>query len=344
MIKLFHKGAMGVDLGNRSIKIVSLSRKKQQTVLENCLVQDLHLDNLEGLKVSQGESALTAMIETHGLQNKNIALQLQDSSVTMLSFQLPQIPPAEREAAILNEVEVKYGFTFENSCIDYQVTSSVGESAGRLEVRVFVTPKGSVVHAIAMLKRAHLKPVAFENNMGAIGACLDHNGYFRDAQCRLVIDIGETFTSLGYFQGSAMLGIQIVPLGACALYEPLATKLKVPLWRVQDLFETTEWTDEVELNFREALEAWSTLVSDKVYALKEQFANTTLSEGFLTGAGSRSCAFQKWLSNTTGTPISAVDPFRKIEVLDPRLLADEKVVFIAPYMSTAVGLALRDLA
>jgi len=346
MISLFKKPLLGIDLGERSLRIVSLKKQKKGIELSFCAVQDLQFENLEGVKNHSAFALLAELVETHRLKKFRGAFTLPDSRVSNLELKLPMIPQNEVPTAILNELEVKYQIDQATSCIDWTVEQMTqdDDASSFLLVKVFVASKSFVEESLAKLAKIPLKTEALENSMNAIAACLAFNSYLDEDVPRLVIDLGVEHSSVGLFKGPHLLSYRSFPVGTKNFIRPCVEQLQATYNAVELQFDADDWNVSFSACVISALTHWSHELSNVLLAMEDQHQGVMPKETLLVGAGSRSPAFMSWLSNALKMPIKGVDPYRNLILKDASILENADIVKAAPYMSVAVGLALREVA
>ena len=341
-------GLIGVDVGTRTLKGISLTKSKGKVWLENYFFHDLADGNeLYPLDAPVFE-CLRAMIEVKGFKGYRAASCLFDREVIIHDMILPQMPKADLDLAIQNEMEEQFALRTAEACFDHVVIGPAPEGHGTaLVYKIYGSKSASVQKLDQMLKDLTLKPVSIESSILAQIAALSFNGYLKAAEDNVLIDIGESRISVSLLSGVKMVVCNILNTGFGNINQVLFESQGLAYDKAENLkltynMEASETeADESHQQIDEILSEIFYKIQRLVAAYRMRSRSKTIARLLVTGGGSQLKMVTQALQTYCEVAAEVVNPFRNIEIYRPGKVQDTKIVTVAPYMTTAVGLALR---
>ena len=353
-MNFFKKQILGVDLGARTIKGVKLKKGKDGRVsLVGHFFQDLaQLSENFPEKCNRSE-VLKATIETQQLSSSHAATAIRDSDVMSLVLSLPPMSDKELAQVVPQEISEQTQIAIEEHSCDYLVSSAPAEDPNMTLVKAYCVKRDVVFQQMDLLKEAGLKPNSIESEMLAITAMLDFNGYIDRNEVQVVIDLGESHLTSGLIvDGSlALTRSHDVSFGKvnrelrdkCSMSYDEAEKLKLSY----DFLSVPEKTvspvnmvlddvfTEIFKSIKETLEFYK--------ECRESYGR--IDRILLLGGGSQVIRIAAIHETFFKTPTDIVNPFRNIDIFNStHSESNDEIAQLAPYMGTAVGLALASIS
>ncbi len=350
-MKFFSKPLVGVDIGARTLKGVTLRKAGGKVHLERCFLHDLANGNELFPMESTIDVPLLAIVETHGLKGMQAATCLNDRDILNHDLTLPPMPKGDFELAIRNDVEENFGLTADEAVFDYLDlgTSKGGEGEKAHIYKIYCAKKTTALKSVSLLAGSKLETISIEASVLAQTAMLKFNEYIEMGKDFALIDFGETHTTVSLISDQKVLQSNVLTTGFGSINQVLfetqglsyemAEKLKLE-------YDMNNAENEANENHKQIDE----VLGDLLYKIKRligafqlQLRNKSLSSIFLTGGGCQLPHLDKAIESYCGSSSTIVNPFRKIEIFKPGTPQDDKVAKISAQLASAVGLALRGL-
>jgi type IV pilus assembly protein PilM len=352
MKALFKPTTIGVDIGRRNISGVRLKRSKGRVHLDRYFLVDLEAERDRGGTPVEASQVLRAQVEIQKVRNSRVSSALKDSDVHGFLLELPEMPEKDLELAVLNELALRMRVSEEELSADFQIESSEPGPHGKLlKIRAYCSHLGKIRDHMKLLSEAGLRPYSIESEMQAAVEALRFNEYLGDADSCVVLSIGDSTTMAGFVVDGALVSTVIEQTGLGDITRALqqefglsrseAEAIKVAYSFSDDADETTPQQKVQEDILFRIFQA----IKDAIEAFQETHPGVGLSKAYLIGGGSGVPQMDAVLQSFFRLPTEVPNPFRKIEIFTGKGSAEGPPIGeVAPYLTTAVGLALRNVA
>lgn len=333
--------SVGLDLGQRNVKCVQLHKKGKKIILDNLFMLDLAKSNDEYPNNLRLREKLSAAVEVNGLAKTKISLSGNNRHVQMLDFNLPIMPAKELRLVIASNLEQTLKRPISEITFDY---ASIAEADGQI-VRVYFSEIQDVIQTIEAVRSAKLNPIEMNASFLATAEMLQFNEYTDQNKAYILVDLGERSTRTSLLLGHEVIASNCYPEGLGMINSNLILSSNIS-------YDDAELIKAQHLDSRESDDASVQLVLDDSYGLivesiqntidfyVEQELGVKVREILLTGGGSAYGSLGQLLSNHYQLTTTQVNPFRNIETIGSSLIDPASVASSAPFMATAVGLAL----
>lgn len=339
---------LGLDIGNRSIKAALVAKVGDHYRLENYLHFDLKYAEQPSATEEELTALLQALISGSGWEAARVAACLHDRDVRMLNFHFPPVADSEIPQILANEVEFKTGEKLENLSLDYLVSSLPAAEAG-VDLHAFVARKESLDKQVTLLQSAKLRPVSLESSIQATIENLRFNDYLDPTGATVVVDIGESHTTVAMVIAGELVQMNCGKVGAGAINQRLMENLGCSFedseaLKVSYLFEQGEVPSIAPGNklIEEGYYQIIVHIHDTINYFKASYKNQPITSVVLTGGGAQKEGLAHAIGSSVGLPVATADPVRNLEIFAESTLAnDEQLPRVLPFLHTAIGLALR---
>lgn len=181
---------IGVDIGQSTIKIVSLNKDVEgKFVLESIgetKITQVDLNNSSKYFAALGESLKTLLSDLK-IKNKQVVANLPESEVVSRLVRLPPLKDSEIMDALRFEAETFVPYPLEEVSIDYEIIER--DDAGRLTIFVIAAKNDLILSYVKMFKSLGLELVALESPSVAYRRMVK-NG-IKTVERVVVLDMGE---------------------------------------------------------------------------------------------------------------------------------------------------------
>jgi len=218
--------AFGLDISDLSLKFLMLKKERQKYsvisfgeceiepgIIENCEVKDEE-------KLAKKIKELTKKITT-----KYVIASLPEEKAFLQVIKMPFMSEEDLKSAIVFEAENYIPLPINEVYLDCEVISQIQNHPRQSEVLLAAIPKRVADPYFNSLKKAGLKPIAFEIESLAIARALikDQTTNFPV----LIIDLGATRTSFIIFSGRSVRFTCSISVSGIHFTELIAKNLKV---------------------------------------------------------------------------------------------------------------------
>ncbi len=340
---------VGLDVGGRTVKALQLRKKDDKVFLDKHLFYDLATSNKKFPLVSGLNETLAGLIEVSGFKNLGTSSCIDDSEIAKFDLSLPQIPKNEIADAVLGEVERRIHFPIEEASIDYKIVTDLKiNTTGPIVVKAFCTRLSGIQAQIAMIESANLKPENIDVAMLANISMLAFNGYLEDESYSVIVDLGETRTSIALILGRTHLSTNSIQTSFGTINRKLAENTSITYMQAEEIkLRVSQAQTEEQTEVSNIIEAVYLDLFRQIQKSMEFFKASTsgnaISKMLLFGGGSRFPSIATTLNSIFEIETIVVNPFRKIEIFNKEKENTEQIGLICSHMGTAVGLALRGL-
>jgi type IV pilus assembly protein PilM len=349
----FKKNAFGLDISDRSIKLIALKKTGAGLKLASFGVVAVRSGIIEQGEI-KNTKALAVLVQkliekTKGrpIQSKKVICSLPEEKSFLDVVGLPKMDPEEVNNALLYEIENHIPLPIDQVYFDSEIIESSAGNAKNIDVLFVATPKKIVDPYLETLKIAGLEPQAFEIECQSIARAL--KGRKKSSSPFLIIDFGETRTTFIIFSSNSIRFTSTIPISSQKLTDAIANNLKITKGKAeklkieQGLLKKGDIFDALVPPLTDLVEQIKTHIN--YYRSHEKKKHTfykdeALEKILLCGGGANLKGLSNFLSSELEIPVSVSNTWTNIqrEALKdiPKLPATKSLCY-----TTALGLALR---
>ena len=349
-MKWMTKAQYGVDLGHRTIKGLKLVKRSGKVHLDTFFYHDLAEGNDTFPAVKNLGETLKGICEVKGFSGKAVASSIDDSEVETFDLILPTMPENDLRSAVMNEVESRISYPVEEASVDYvRLSTSKDDNQENVALKAYCLKVERIKSHLALLKSASLTASSMETSMLANIAMLEFNSYLDDDGSTVIVDLGETKANIGLLLGRKLAMMHSVSTSLGTINGNLMRKLGISYLEAEAIKvkSSSRSDDDGSPEVLQIVDETYLELFHQLQKAIEYFRATArvqkLARIFLIGGGSQYQPVASLIERTCRAETVVVNPFRNIEIFAKDKPENEKIADLSPYMSTAVGLALRGL-
>ena len=222
----------GLDLSDLSIKIARLKKRGSVFYLTSFGRQEIKEGLIENGEIKKEEELIKVIKEAiqrvkgEPLKTKYCIASLPETVSFVQVIKMPLMDEEELSEAIKWELEAHIPLSKDEIYYDWQIIDDGAKiQKDHLDVLVGVLPKKTVDPYLAVLKKAGLKPLAFEIEPIATARALIKNGC-SDSPV-IIIDLGAKRTGFLIFYGQAIYFTTALPICNSSLVDILSQNLNI---------------------------------------------------------------------------------------------------------------------
>lgn len=339
---------VGLDIGFSSIKVVSLSKDRDQYKLVSLgaiptpqpgIISDADED-LEILA-----SSIKKLLAATKIDQREVIVALPESKVfTRVIDDLPYLTDAELNSAIRYAAEEFIPMPLSDVNLNWQVlvrSEAKGRNA-RTVVLVIASPKNSVLKYIKVLDKVGLRAKALETEIIAVTRSLVGSNPFSPST--LIIQLGATTTDFAAVSKGLIWLTRSISTGGMALTRSLAQHFNFEMNQAEQykkIYGMME--DQLEGKVFEALKVVVDIIAGEgrrvIQAFETKYPSNPIKRVVVSGGGAKMPGLVIYLANIFGLEVQEADPWYSIVKEKDAIL---KLAQDAPSYSVAVGLSLRE--
>lgn len=315
---------IGIDISDLSIKFAAFD-SKNPTILKFFDEIDIPEGIIKDGEISD-EQALAQILsswfkkEGGNLSSFFVALSLPEEKSFLRIIQLPKVKQDLVENAVRFEIEANIPLAPEELAYGYEVIEPLEDHLDHIDIMITAFPKKIVQSYVNAIKQANLNIIILESESQAIVRAIIPNPRSRGA--KIIVDIGQTRTSLILFAGGAIIFTSTFKLGGKDIENNIAKNLNVNLekaWQIKKESGMDKKLYEGEL-FSAIVPIISALADELKRALtfyQEHLKHThgaasAVDEILLVGGDSNLKGLDTYLASTTKIPVKIADVFANI--------------------------------
>jgi type IV pilus assembly protein PilM len=339
-MKLFTKlskraeNRIGIDIGSYAIKIVELSREK-----DNLRIKNFAYEKVEdpGSKDSLMQ-AIKRAVDRANILNKEVNIAVAGPSVVVRFVELPRMSENELKAAIPFEAEKYIPFNIEEVVIDHQLLIPRLGEENKMLVLLVAAKKDLINERLSILNEAGLSVGILD-----VVSCANFNAFLmgrkrKKEEITALIDIGAKETDIDIIDEDALYFTRSIQLGGSDITKVLSDALSMDLNSAENIKINPGKTSEVSAIINPVLNN----IIDEIrlsFSYYENQSGKSIEKVYLAGGSSKVINFREMFNENLGIEIVPWDPTEGME-LDPTIDA-QLITSIKDQLGVAVGLALR---
>lgn len=343
--------AAGLDISDRSVKLVKLAQSARGVTLEYFAEYDIPAGAIEQGMIKDPKvvtDILRKCFSDYG--QTDVVASLPEELAYVVRLSMPTLSPAELRQAIELQLEQYVPLSPASAVFDYELVGRPRAGSEAREVAVSVFPKALAETYAQVIREAGFFPLAFEiESQALLRAALSPH----EEATVMIVDIGKTRTGIGIVaRGSVVLTSTITNIGGRDFSRNIERSLGVTNAEAETLKQTVGLSraSRHEAVFTALIPIMSSLKDELerliIFWQKEQVESTyherPVERIILMGGQASLPGFAEYLGGQLSLPAQVGDPWVRIpEVVTavPALSHHDSLRF-----GTAIGSALRGIS
>jgi len=226
--------AFGLDISDLSLKFLMLKRKGKKFKVVSFGESQIEPGIIEQGEIKDEEKLAKIVKEaTKKVKTKYVIASLPEEKAFLQVIKMPMMSEEDLKSAIVFEAENYIPLPVNEVYLDCEIVPPVYNHLKHLDVLLAAIPKRTVDLYLRVLKKAGLKPIAFEIESLAIARALIKDQI--TSHSVLIIDLGATRTSFIIFAGRSVMFTTSIPVSGIHFTELIAKDLKVSFEEAEKL-------------------------------------------------------------------------------------------------------------
>ena len=226
--------AFGLDISDLSLRFLMLRKRGKKFSVVSFGESQIEPGIIEGGEVKDEEKLAKIVKEaTKKVKTKYVVACLPEEKAFLQVIKMPIMSEEDLKSAIVFEAENYIPLPVNEVYLDCEIVPPVYNHLKHLDVLLAAIPKRTVDPYLRALKKAGLKPIAFEIESLAIARALIKNQ--TTTYSVLIIDLGATRTSFIIFAGKSVRFTTSIPISGIHFTELIAKNLKISFEKAEKL-------------------------------------------------------------------------------------------------------------
>ncbi|MBI4355347.1 MAG: type IV pilus assembly protein PilM [Candidatus Omnitrophica bacterium] len=330
-------GAVGLDVGTTSFKIVELTKQGAQQTLERAVVQDVPSTDRKA-----AAAAIKRAFEQHAIGSRRVNIAVSGPAVIVRYIEMPAMTDQELVSAIQFEAEKYIPFNPAEVVMDSCVIEKF-DGDKRMRVLLVAAKKELIDERVALLQEAGLTPRIIDVDAFALAnAFLRVQIPAKADEIRAVLDIGAEVTTATVLRGTRPAFTRDIMAGGNAFTRAMMEKLGVAAAAAEALKRQPGGRGA------EIFEAVKPVIDNLVSEIRLSFnyyesqADHGIEALYLSGGVTGLEGVSRYIQENVEVEVRAWDPLQGLQL--GASVDRAGLTRTAPRLAVAMGLALRSLS
>jgi len=342
------KELVGLDIGTSSVKAVYLQRSRTAYKLVKLGIAPIHPETIvDGiiLDAASVSNAIRQLFDKHAIAIKDVAFSVSGNSVIIKKIKIPKMKKSELREGITWAAEEHIPYSIEDVNLDFQILREGGPDVEEMEVLLVAVKKDTLNAYLAVITAAGLRTAVVDVDAFTIENAFTMSKKVQPDEVVALVNIGGATTNINILHGEISDFTRDSPLGGNRHTESLQKSLGLSFEQAEALKRGEPVDGHSVADAMSAIEMANGELAEEIRRSFDFYHSTTQSDTIRRAVLSGGCALMPelapYLSRTLELPVDVANPFQRI-VVDPKKFDPHYMAFIAPQMTVAVGLALRE--
>jgi len=335
-------GIIGVDIGTRAVKVVSVEGSAKRLRLTGFAVKHLSSGASPEAVKSAVDEALRSVSNTSSRPSDRVVVALPTYDAVVREFSMPFSDESRIRSTLKFEIESKLPFHIDDVVTDYV---RVDQSEDTTDLVVCAVRKDAMGSTLELMNSLKIDPVAVDLDICGLLNVAAQADLLPEEGSALLMDIGWIATKMSLVTAGQIRQFRAVRIGLSSIIGEVRAATGVDPESAEKIVEDfAKGVVDIKEAHRQAAESASGTVLSRLCREAKRFAamttgSTKVSRTLLTGGGSRLPGVVESLSEAIGGEVLLLDPTASL----PHSLSNEAVEELGKVGCAALGMALKDV-
>lgn len=330
--------AVGLDIGNYSVKVTSMERSKNgKNKLTAYNIKKIPFD----LKNFNLETHIYQTLNEVDLCPKTINLAVSGPDVVVRFINLPKMTQSQLENALVFEAEKYIPFNINDVVLDSLILGDATEE-GQMRVLLAAVKREAIEPRIAMIKNLGItinvldtNPLAMFNAFIASEPKIEHEGY-------VLFDFGHSKTYMLILIDNSPCFMREIQMGAKNITETISRELSVSMAKAEEYKQGLVDKNEEKVKVKRITESFLDELVEEIQLSFGYFENRNdvkINHNYCAGGMIYHQGVVDYISEKIGTRLETWNPAQEMDLSDN--LSREDINSVGSELAVSIGLALR---
>lgn len=331
---------LGIDIGTSSVKIVELKKERADVKLMTYGFSE-SLRGAEQFDIKKTARTINQICEKAGANSRSAVAALPTFSVFSSIINLTGVGKKDISSAVQWEAKKVIPLPLEEMILDWKKIETGGKNNGNVKILLTSAPKTLVKKYIDIFKAAQINLLSLETETFALIRALVGN----DKSVVMIVEMGANTTDISIIDQGVPVLNRSVDVGGLTITKAIGNNLNIGMERAEQFkydLGISSLESQEDVIPKTIIETISIVINEIKYVLNlfQSKNNKSADKIILSGGSALLINFANYLSKVLDINVIIGNPWDRISYpVDLKLVLDE----IGPRMSTAVGLAMRQI-
>ncbi len=342
------KELVGLDIGTSSVKAVHLQRSRSAYKLAELGITRIHPKTIvDGIIMDAAtvSTAIRQLFDEHSIPIKDVAFSVSGHSVISKKIKVPKMKKAELREGIAWEAEQHIPYSIEDVNLDFQILREAGPGEQEMDVLLVAVKKDTLNAYRAVISAAGLSAAVVDVDALAIEHVFTMSRKFQPGEVVALVNIGAAVTNINILDGGISAFTRDSPLGGNRHTESIQKSVGLSFEQAEAIKRGEPVEGHSVADAMPVVEMANNELAGEIRRSFDFYYSTSHRDAIHRVVLSGGCALLSdlaaSLSSVLELPVEVANPFQHI-VADPKKFDSQYLASIAPQMTVAVGLALRE--
>jgi type IV pilus assembly protein PilM len=339
---------VGLDIGSSLIKVVEISGSGKTVTLTNYGIATLLPEAIVEGEIMDRDvviDTIRTLFDTKNIKKREVASAVSGRGVIVKKILMERMKESEARERIQWEAEQHIPFDINDVTLDFKILNPEA-NAEQMEVLLVAVKNETVNSYLGLITSAGLSPSLIDIGFFALQNAFEWNYTSPPGEVVALINIGADVTSINVVKDHSPFFTRDLPTAGNQCLQLMQKNLGLSSEQAGALLkgETLEGLsleasrpvfESFATEFASGLERTFSFLSAAGEAIK-------VGQLYLAGGNANIPGLVEFLQQRFTIPTSILNPLQRV-TYDPRLFSGTSTARVAPILSAAVGLALREV-
>lgn len=342
------KELVGLDIGTSSIKAVYLQRSRGSYRVAELGIVPIHPETIvDGIIMDDAavSTAIRQLFDKHGVTVKDVAFSVSGHSVIIKKIKLPAMKAAELREGIAWEAAQHIPYAIEDVNLDFQILRHSDSGEQEMDVLLVAVKKDILNDYLTAISAAGLNVVVVDVDVFAIENIFTMLKKVQPGEVVALVNVGAAVTNINILCDGISDFTRDSPLGGNRHTESLERSTGLNFEQAEALKRGEPVKGHSFSDVEPIIEMVNAELAGEIRRSFEFYYSTsqhdTIHRMILSGGCALLSGLAGYLSSALELPVEIANPFEHI-MADPKKFDAQYLASIAPQMTVAAGLALRE--
>ena len=335
--------SLGLDIGSSTVKIIELTGDGDTLCLSKVGVAEIIGKNRDSVVTAVKKASAEANIVPKAFGTK-VAIGLSGQSVIVRYIRVPKMSEEDLSTSLKYEAAKHIPFEINDVVLDFQVLDNTQNDTNTMEVLLVAVKKDLVNQRLELLKACKLEPVVIDVDSFAIINAFEHalSSVFKKKDNVIsLINIGAQMTNISILDSGISKLTRDINIGGKDFSEAISEDSGVDIKEAEEMKKSKKESQKII----EPIKSIAAKLVDEIRMsfdyYESQVPDKNIADIYLSGGSSQIFVISDIMHEKIGVETHIWNVIDNLKISDE--INAEKIKGLYPFLTVAVGLALRGI-
>ncbi|MDO9464047.1 MAG: type IV pilus assembly protein PilM [bacterium] len=331
--------SLGLDIGSSAVKIVELTVNGDTLCLSKVGVAEIIGDNKDSVVTAIKKAFAEAHIAT-----TRVSIGVSGQSVIVRYIRVPKMSEEDLSASLKYEAAKHIPFDMNEVEFDFQVLDNVASETNMIEVMLVAVKKDLINQRLELLKACDLEPVIIDVDSFATINAFEHalSPVFKKKDNVIsLINIGAQMTNISILDNGTSRLTRDVNIAGADYSRAISEDLGIDIKKAEETKKAKSRSKEVTETIKHITSNLVNEIHMSFDYYESQVPDKNIADIYLSGGSSQISIIGDIMHEKIGVETHIWNTTNNLKISDE--ISAERIKRLYPFLTVAVGLALRSL-